>query len=87
MTPEQAQAIYTAGCNVEYRKHQADYTPVNQHKVTLAGFQAVIDAVTAEVDNEYARKLVAQTYDFTGQRGPFAAPAAQVAAESGERSN
>lgn len=85
MTPERAQEIYHEGCNVEYRKHQADYTPVNQNKVTLAGFQAVINAVrseaTAEVDNEYARKLLAQSYDFTGQRGP------QVAAESGERSN
>ena len=91
MTPERAQEIYHEGCNVEYRKHQDNYTPVNQNKVTLAGFQAVIDAAkaeaTAEVDNEYARKLLAQSYDFTGQRGPLAASAAQVAAESGERSN
>jgi len=58
MTPERAQEIYIEGGNVEYRKHQADYTPVNQHKVTMAGFKAVIDAVTKEVDNGYAEKLL-----------------------------
>lgn len=70
MTPIDAQEIYHKGCKEEYAKHVADYSPVNQSKVVLAGFQAVIDAVTREVDNEYAMKLIGQTYDFTGQRGP-----------------
>lgn len=59
MTPEQAKTIYHAASAVEYQKHQRDYSPVNQQLVVLAGFQAVIDAVTREVDNEYAMTLLA----------------------------
>lgn len=67
MTPEQAQEIFHAARMVEYRKHQANYTPVNQHKTEMAGFQAVIDAVTREVDIGYAKQLL--SYDFTGVKG------------------
>lgn len=67
MTPEQASDIYQAARMAEYRKHQANYTPVNQRKTVLAGFQAVIDAVTREVDTSYAKQLL--SYDFTGERG------------------
>lgn len=58
MTPEQASDIYQAARMAEYRKHQANYTPVNQRKTILAGFQAVIDAVRREVDAEYAMRYL-----------------------------
>ena len=57
MTPEQAQDIYHAACTKEFNKHMHDYSPVNQRKGILAGFQALIDAVTSEVDLEYANKM------------------------------
>lgn len=58
MTPEQASDIYQAARMAEYRKHQANYTPVNQRKTILAGFQAVIDAARREVDAEYAMRYL-----------------------------
>ena len=48
MTPEEAENIYHEAARLEYAKYQADYTPVNQHKVILAGFKAVIDACNDE---------------------------------------
>lgn len=61
MTPEQAQDIYHDARIAEYQRHLSDYTPVNQRATILAGFQAVIDAVTREVDTEYALRLLAQS--------------------------
>lgn len=58
MTPEQAQEIYHDAAMVEYEKHRSNYDPVNQQKVALAGFQGVIDAVTAEIDIDYAKKYL-----------------------------
>ena len=60
MTPEQAQEIYHAARVNAYETVKSDYSPLNQQKVILAGFQAVIDAVTNEVDMEYVKKLLAQ---------------------------
>lgn len=56
MTPEEAQKIYHAATRQEYAKCQNDYTPLNQQAVILAGFQAVIDAVTRDIDKDYALK-------------------------------
>jgi len=58
MTPEQAEDIYHEACKREFNKHMHDYTPVNQRKGILAGFQAVIEAVTSEIDLEYANKMM-----------------------------
>lgn len=58
LTPEQAQTIYHEASMVEYRKYQSDYQPVNQKKVILAGFQAVIDAVINEQIKEQAEKYL-----------------------------
>lgn len=60
MTPEQAREIDFAARKVEADKHMANYKPVNQEMVVLAGYQAVIDAVTREVDMEYVKKLLEQ---------------------------
>lgn len=61
MTPEQAEAIDLAARKAEYQRHQNNYTPVNQRLVILAGYHAVIEAVTREVDTEWAMKLLKQT--------------------------
>jgi len=58
MTPEKAQEIYIAGGAVEYEKHRAAYSPVNQNKVVMAGYQAVIDAVANEIHTDYAKKYL-----------------------------
>lgn len=58
MTPKEARDIYHKGRMAEYFKHVGNYTPVNQELTELAGFQAVIDAVTQEVDTGYAMKLL-----------------------------
>jgi len=58
MTPEQAEDIYHEACKKEFYKHMHDYSPVNQRKGILAGFQAVIDAVTSEIDLDYANKMM-----------------------------
>ena len=72
MAPEKAQEIYYAACAIEYAKHRAAYSPVNQQKVILAGFQSVIDVVAKEIHTEYAEKYLemnaAVAYDFTGKR-------------------
>ena len=60
MTPQQAREIDFDARKMEAKKHMADYKPVNQELVILAGYQAVIDAVTREVDTEYAMKLLQQ---------------------------
>lgn len=59
MTPEQAQAIFYEAAQAEYQRHSHNYTPVNQQKVQLAGYQAIIDAVTAEVDKDLADRYLA----------------------------
>lgn len=64
MTPKEAQDIYHKGRMAEYQNHIGNYTPVNQELTVLAGFQAVIDAVTKEVDNDYARKTLAMSVDY-----------------------
>ena len=56
MTPQKAQDIYHDACMAEYHQHRAEYNPVNQRKVVMAGFQAVIDAVTKELDTQYAEQ-------------------------------
>lgn len=56
MTPEEAQGIYHKACKVEYYKHVADYSPVNQNKVTLAGFRGVIEAVQEECTVDFVHK-------------------------------
>jgi hypothetical protein len=67
MTPEQAEDIYHEACKREFNKHMHDYTPVNQRKGILAGFQAVIDEVTKEIDNDYAnRTLLMAKFDSFG---------------------
>lgn len=60
MTPLEAQTIYHAARMAEYAKHRADNCPVNEQAVILAGFQAVIDAVTKAVDDEWALKILDQ---------------------------
>lgn len=83
MTPEEAENIYHAVCQTEFRKHINEYSPINQRKGILAGFKAVVDAVTKEIDSDNAKRyLLSSQYDFTGKRG-ITAP--QDAAESGER--
>lgn len=59
MTPEQAEEIYHQACKREFDKHMHDYSPVNQRKGILAGFQAVIDAVSKEVDTDWAKRFLA----------------------------
>lgn len=54
MTPEQAEEIYHAAAANEYADFKKDYTPVNQRRVRMAGFAAVISAVTSEIDKKYA---------------------------------
>ena len=84
MTPEEAETIYHEACTVEFTRHMHEQSPVNQRKGILAGFKAVIDAVTQEIDSDNAKRyLLMSQYDFTGKRG---IPAPQDAAESGERS-
>lgn len=58
MTPERGEEIYQEGARAEYNKHISDYSPVNQRKVTLAGYQSLIDAVRQETDKEWAMKLL-----------------------------
>lgn len=58
MTPEEAESIYIDGCNAEYKNHQANYDPVNQKKVTLAGFAAVIEAVEQEQTVKFVHKYL-----------------------------
>jgi len=61
MTPEQAEKIYQDARMVEYHKSKHDYSPVNQRATVLAGYRAVIDAVTKEVDYEYALRMLAMS--------------------------
>ena len=58
MTPEQAENIDFAARKIEADKHMANYSPVNQRKVILAGYKAVIDAVTEEVQEQETIKFV-----------------------------
>jgi len=48
MTPEEAMEIDFKARAIEYQKHCDNYTPVNQKKVMLAGYAAVIEAVKQE---------------------------------------
>lgn len=68
MTPEQAQDIYHEAGRAEYIKHQRDYSPVNQKKVILAGFGAVIDAVANEIHTDYALKYLTINNDLENGR-------------------
>lgn len=66
MTPEQAESIDLAARKAEYRKHCDNYTPVNQRKVILAGYQAVIDAVRRECDVEFAMRYLEKSDGVSG---------------------
>lgn len=58
MTPEEAENIDFSARSVEYNKHKDNYEPVIQRQVRMAGYQALIDAVRAETDKEWALKLL-----------------------------
>ncbi len=58
MTPEEAQDIYHAAATVEYEKHRNSYSPVNQQKVNLAGYQAIIEAVENEQTVRFVNKYL-----------------------------
>ena len=58
MTPQEALDIDFAARKVEADKHMANYKPVNQRAVILAGYQAVIEAVTEEVEKQETIKFV-----------------------------
>ena len=45
MTPLEAPTIYHAGCMAEYQRHRDANEPVDQQRVVLAGFAALIDAL------------------------------------------
>ena len=87
MTPEQAEEIYHAECTKIFQRHHFDYKPVNQREGILAGYQAIIDAVTREIDNEYALKLIAMAAtnapQFVGTKPQFVLK--PDAGDSGER--
>lgn len=63
MTPEEAQEIYHAASLIEYEKHRNSYSPVNQQKVNLAGYQAIIEAV----ENEQTIKFVSKYLEINKQ--------------------
>jgi len=60
-TPEHAEEIYHQACKREFDKHMHDYSPVNQRKGIMAGFQSVIDAVTQEIDTDWAKRFLANS--------------------------
>jgi len=59
MTPTQAQAIFHKARMDEYHAQRENLKPVDEPAITLAGFQAVINAVTHEIDNDWSMRYLA----------------------------
>lgn len=70
MTPEEAEDIYYAAYRDSMHRQQiSDRNPVNQAIVRKDAWQAVIDAVTKEIDTDWARRFLAlQQYDSVAKK-------------------
>lgn len=58
MSPEEAMEIDLKARQTEYQRHCDDYTPVNQRKVILAGYAAIIEALEEEQTVKFVNKYL-----------------------------
>ena len=59
MTPEQAEDIYYAAYRQEGMIQHHENRPLNQSEIRAAAWQAVIDAVTKEIDTDWTKRYLA----------------------------
>lgn len=68
MTPEQAEEIYWAAYHRDGISQHMANNPVDQVKLRHAAMQAVIDAVTKEIDTDWAKRILA-LQQFNSMKG------------------
>ena len=59
MTPQQAEDIYYAAYRDEGVRMHMQNKPVDQKALQMACWQAVIDAVTKEIDTDWTKRYLA----------------------------